>query len=130
MSQAFLTAQEKEAQELAALELQQRLEELLRKNEEAAKSQNKDDEEMVENLFGFMSTLGGQEGQAPEGFEVRVILTAEGHLFDRNKHFMIKIQKACHLLLSIHNKCTHILHMLSVIILYTVQYSLRFRNAK
>ncbi|XP_039533712.1 unconventional myosin-VIIa [Pimephales promelas] len=68
-SDAFLTAQEKEAQELAALELQQRLEELLKKNEEAAKSQNKDDEEMVENLFGFMSTLGGQEGQAPEGFE-------------------------------------------------------------
>ncbi|CAM4593667.1 unnamed protein product [Leuciscus chuanchicus] len=68
-SDAFLSAQEKEAQELAALELQQRLEELLRKNEEAAKSQNKDDEEMVENLFGFMSTLGGQEGQAPEGFE-------------------------------------------------------------
>lgn len=84
LSQAFLSAQEKEAQELAALELQQRLEELLRKNEEAAKSQNKDDEEMVENLFGFMSTLGGQEGQAPEGFEVRVILTA-GHLFDMKK---------------------------------------------
>ncbi|XP_051719592.1 unconventional myosin-VIIa [Ctenopharyngodon idella] len=69
-SDAFLTAQEKEAQELAALELQQRLEELLRKNEEAAKSQTKEDEEMVENLFGFIpSALGGQEGPAPEGFE-------------------------------------------------------------
>uniref|UniRef100_A0A8C1FWG9 Myosin VIIBb n=1 Tax=Cyprinus carpio carpio TaxID=630221 RepID=A0A8C1FWG9_CYPCA len=51
---AFLTAQEKEAQERTALELQQRLEELLRKNEEAAKSQVKDDEEMVENIFGFL----------------------------------------------------------------------------
>lgn len=78
LSQAFLTAQEKEAQELAALELQQRLEELLRKNEEAAKSQTKEDEEMVENLFGFIpSALGGQEGPAPEGFEVSVILTVE-----------------------------------------------------
>ncbi|XP_016380628.1 unconventional myosin-VIIa-like [Sinocyclocheilus rhinocerous] len=67
---AFLTAQEKEAQERIALELQQRLEELLRKNEEAAKSQKKDDEEMVENIFGFLpSAVGGQEGPAPQGFE-------------------------------------------------------------
>ncbi|KTG40366.1 hypothetical protein cypCar_00007717 [Cyprinus carpio] len=67
---AFLTAQEKEAQERTALELQQRLEELLRKNEEAAKSQVKDDEEMVENIFGFLpSAIVGQEGPAPEGFE-------------------------------------------------------------
>uniref|UniRef100_A0A8C2CR35 Myosin VIIBb n=1 Tax=Cyprinus carpio TaxID=7962 RepID=A0A8C2CR35_CYPCA len=52
------------------LELQQRLEELLRKNEEAAKSQVKDDEEMVENIFGFLpSAIVGQEGPAPEGFE-------------------------------------------------------------
>uniref|UniRef100_A0A673HEW7 Unconventional myosin-VIIa-like n=1 Tax=Sinocyclocheilus rhinocerous TaxID=307959 RepID=A0A673HEW7_9TELE len=64
---AFLTAQEKEAQERIALELQQRLEELLRKNEEAAKSQKKDDEEMVENIFGFLpSAVGGQEGPAPQ----------------------------------------------------------------
>ncbi|XP_058601232.1 unconventional myosin-VIIb [Onychostoma macrolepis] len=67
---AFLTAQEKDAQERTALELQQRLEELLRKNEEAAKSQDKDDEEMVENIFGFLpSAIVGQEGPAPEGFE-------------------------------------------------------------
>uniref|UniRef100_A0A8C1ZX99 Myosin VIIBb n=1 Tax=Cyprinus carpio TaxID=7962 RepID=A0A8C1ZX99_CYPCA len=72
LPQAFLTAQEKEAQERTALELQQRLEELLRKNEEAAKSQVKDDEEMVENIFGFLpSAIVGQEGPAPEGFEVR-----------------------------------------------------------
>ncbi|XP_016105358.1 unconventional myosin-VIIa-like [Sinocyclocheilus grahami] len=67
---AFLTAQEKEAQELTALALQQHLEELLRKNEEAAKSRDKDDEEMVENIFGFLpSAIVGQEGPAPEGFE-------------------------------------------------------------
>ncbi|XP_016133906.1 unconventional myosin-VIIa-like [Sinocyclocheilus grahami] len=67
---AFLTAQEKETQERIALELQQRLEELLRKNEEAAKSQKKDDEEKVENIFGFLpSAVGGQEGPAPQGFE-------------------------------------------------------------
>ncbi|XP_051985329.1 unconventional myosin-VIIb-like [Xyrauchen texanus] len=67
---AFLTAQEKEAQELAALELQQRLEEVLRHNEEAAKSQIEDDDEILENIFGFLpSAVGGQEGQAPEGFE-------------------------------------------------------------
>uniref|UniRef100_A0A8C1L7E9 Myosin VIIBb n=1 Tax=Cyprinus carpio TaxID=7962 RepID=A0A8C1L7E9_CYPCA len=69
---AFLTAQEKEAQERIALELQQRLEELLKKNEEAAKSQKKDEEDTVENIFGFLpSAVGGQEGPAPEGFEVR-----------------------------------------------------------
>uniref|UniRef100_A0A8C1ZGV6 Myosin VIIBb n=1 Tax=Cyprinus carpio TaxID=7962 RepID=A0A8C1ZGV6_CYPCA len=67
---AFLTAQEKEAQERIALELQQRLEELLKKNEEAAKSQKKDEEDTVENIFGFLpSAVGGQEGPAPEGFE-------------------------------------------------------------
>uniref|UniRef100_A0A673GAT4 Unconventional myosin-VIIa-like n=1 Tax=Sinocyclocheilus rhinocerous TaxID=307959 RepID=A0A673GAT4_9TELE len=69
-SNAFLTAQEKEAQERTALALQQHLEELLRKNEEAGKSQDKDDEEMVENIFGFLpSAIVGQEGPAPEGFE-------------------------------------------------------------
>uniref|UniRef100_A0A8C1LDP5 Myosin VIIBb n=1 Tax=Cyprinus carpio TaxID=7962 RepID=A0A8C1LDP5_CYPCA len=62
----------KEAQERIALELQQRLEELLKKNEEAAKSQKKDEEDTVENIFGFLpSAVGGQEGPAPEGFEVR-----------------------------------------------------------
>uniref|UniRef100_A0A673GBD4 Unconventional myosin-VIIa-like n=1 Tax=Sinocyclocheilus rhinocerous TaxID=307959 RepID=A0A673GBD4_9TELE len=60
------------AQERTALALQQHLEELLRKNEEAGKSQDKDDEEMVENIFGFLpSAIVGQEGPAPEGFEVR-----------------------------------------------------------
>lgn len=73
LSQEFLTAQEKQAQELAALELQQRLEELLRKNEDAAKLQNTEEEEMVENIFNFLPTaIAGQEGPAPEGFEVRV----------------------------------------------------------
>lgn len=73
-----MTAQEKEAQERIALELQQRLEELLKKNEEAAKSQKKDEEDTVENIFGFLpSAVGGQEGPAPEGFEVRVISTAQ-----------------------------------------------------
>ncbi|XP_073732354.1 unconventional myosin-VIIb [Misgurnus anguillicaudatus] len=67
---AFLTAQEREARELEALELQQRLEEVLRKKEAAAKSDSEGDEEMVENIFGFLPTaIAGQEGQAPEGFE-------------------------------------------------------------
>lgn len=30
------------------------------------------DQEMVDDIFGFLpSMVGGQEGQAPEGFEVR-----------------------------------------------------------
>ncbi|XP_051990099.1 unconventional myosin-VIIa-like [Xyrauchen texanus] len=79
----FLTSQEKEAQKLTALELQQRLEEVLRQNEEASRSQNEDDEEMLENIFGFLpSTIGGQEGQAPEGFEVEV----EKHAVEVEKH--------------------------------------------
>uniref|UniRef100_A0A8C2GIK2 Myosin VIIBb n=1 Tax=Cyprinus carpio TaxID=7962 RepID=A0A8C2GIK2_CYPCA len=86
LPQAFLTAQEKEAQERTALELQQRLEELLRKNEEAAKSQVKDDEEMVENIFGFLpSAIVGQEGPAPEGFEVRVTFTREKEEKEKDK---------------------------------------------
>uniref|UniRef100_A0A8C1R394 Myosin VIIBb n=1 Tax=Cyprinus carpio TaxID=7962 RepID=A0A8C1R394_CYPCA len=83
---AFLTAQEKEAQERTALELQQRLEELLRKNEEAAKSQVKDDEEMVENIFGFLpSAIVGQEGPAPEGFEVRKEMEREKEEKEKDK---------------------------------------------
>uniref|UniRef100_A0A671NG73 Unconventional myosin-VIIa-like n=1 Tax=Sinocyclocheilus anshuiensis TaxID=1608454 RepID=A0A671NG73_9TELE len=55
------------AQERTALALQQHLEELLRKNEEAAKSQDKDDEEMVENIFGFLpSAIVGQEDSQDE----------------------------------------------------------------
>lgn len=78
LSQAYLTAREREEQELAARELQQRLEEVLRKNEAATRSQSEGDEEMVENIFGFLpSTIGGQEGQAPEGFEVRAATTGE-----------------------------------------------------
>lgn len=73
-----MTAQEREAQALAALELQQRLEEVLRKKEAPARSESEGDEEMVENIFGFLpSAIGGQEGQAPEGFEVRTVTTGE-----------------------------------------------------
>lgn len=72
--QAVLTAQEKEAQELAALELQRKLEEVLIQTQENAKEAKSEvsDEEIVDNVFDFLpSTVGGQEGPAPEGFEVK-----------------------------------------------------------
>ncbi|KAI1889294.1 hypothetical protein AGOR_G00177680 [Albula goreensis] len=68
---AFLSAQERRAEELAALERQRRLEEVLRqKREVLAQSESITDQEMVDNIFGFLPSLvGGQEGQAPQGFE-------------------------------------------------------------
>ncbi|KAM3850264.1 unconventional myosin-VIIb [Diretmus argenteus] len=69
----FLSAQEKQREELANLERQKRLLEVLRqKKEEEAKSQIESitDQEMVDDIFGFIHTMvGGQEGQAPVGFE-------------------------------------------------------------
>uniref|UniRef100_A0AAY4EUX2 Uncharacterized protein n=1 Tax=Denticeps clupeoides TaxID=299321 RepID=A0AAY4EUX2_9TELE len=71
--QAFLSAQEKQDEELAALERQRRLEDVLRSKREqeaAAQSESITDQEMVDNIFGFLpSVVGGQEGQAPDGFE-------------------------------------------------------------
>ncbi|XP_072547051.1 unconventional myosin-VIIb [Salminus brasiliensis] len=67
---AVLSAQEKQAQDLAALELQRRLEEVLSQSQEDTKSEEASDEELVEDIFGFLpSAVGGQEGPAPEGFE-------------------------------------------------------------
>lgn len=73
--QAFLSLQERRAEELAALERQRRLEEVLRQKRErdaAEQMESITDQEMVDDIFGFLpSMVGGQEGQAPEGFEVR-----------------------------------------------------------
>ncbi|KAJ8279441.1 hypothetical protein COCON_G00065070, partial [Conger conger] len=57
--------------ELAARERQKRLEEVLRqKREKLVQSDSITDQEMVDNIFGFLpSMVGGQEGQAPVGFE-------------------------------------------------------------
>ncbi|XP_066519124.1 unconventional myosin-VIIb [Hoplias malabaricus] len=70
---AFLSLQERRAEELAALERQRKLEEVLRQKREreaAEQSEAITDQEMVDTIFGFLpSMVGGQEGQAPTGFE-------------------------------------------------------------
>ncbi|XP_021333026.3 unconventional myosin-VIIb isoform X2 [Danio rerio] len=70
---AFLSLQERRAEELAALERQRRLEEVLRQKREREAAQQLEsitDQEMVDDIFGFLpSMVGGQEGQAPVGFE-------------------------------------------------------------
>uniref|UniRef100_A0A672MLG0 Myosin VIIB n=1 Tax=Sinocyclocheilus grahami TaxID=75366 RepID=A0A672MLG0_SINGR len=72
---AFLSLQERRAEELAALERQRRLDEILqqKKQREAAEQlESITDQQMVDDIFGFLpSMVGGQEGQAPVGFEVR-----------------------------------------------------------
>jgi len=73
--QAFLSLQERRAEELAVLERQRRLEEVLqqkREREAAEQYESITDQELVDDIFGFLpSMVGGQEGQAPAGFEVR-----------------------------------------------------------
>uniref|UniRef100_A0A8C9R3J4 Si:ch73-194h10.2 n=1 Tax=Scleropages formosus TaxID=113540 RepID=A0A8C9R3J4_SCLFO len=61
----------RQAEQLAALERQRRLEEVLRQKKElAAKTDSITDQEMVDNIFDFLPNMvGGQEGQAPVGFE-------------------------------------------------------------
>lgn len=70
----YLSAKEREEEQRAILAKQQHLEEVLRqKREMEAKSQadNITDQEMVDTIFGFLPNIvGGQEGQAPVGFEV------------------------------------------------------------
>ncbi|XP_023655558.1 unconventional myosin-VIIb [Paramormyrops kingsleyae] len=67
---AFLSAQERRAEELAAIERQKWLEGVLRQKKEASKAESLTDQEMVDNIFGFLpNVVGGQEGQAPVGFE-------------------------------------------------------------
>ncbi|XP_055364625.1 unconventional myosin-VIIa isoform X2 [Betta splendens] len=69
----YLSAREKEEERRAALERQQRLEEVLRQKREMetkARSESITDQEMVDSIFGFLPAMvGGQEGQAPVGFE-------------------------------------------------------------
>ncbi|XP_077573092.1 unconventional myosin-VIIb [Stigmatopora nigra] len=73
MRNMFLSAQEKEAERRAALERQQHLEEVLRqKKETESRSQTESImDQQVDDIFGFLPVVvGGQEGQAPEGFEI------------------------------------------------------------
>uniref|UniRef100_A0A4W5PKL4 Myosin VIIB n=1 Tax=Hucho hucho TaxID=62062 RepID=A0A4W5PKL4_9TELE len=69
----FLSAQEREARERSAAELQQRLEDVLSQSQEAAaKPEPVSEQEMVETMFSFLPNkvaVGGREGPAPEGFE-------------------------------------------------------------
>ncbi|KAG7228690.1 hypothetical protein INR49_008468, partial [Caranx melampygus] len=69
----YLSAKEKEEERRAILERQKHLEEVLRQKKEReaeAQSESMADQEMVDNIFGFLPPIiGGQEGQAPVGFE-------------------------------------------------------------
>ncbi|XP_057696428.1 unconventional myosin-VIIb isoform X2 [Corythoichthys intestinalis] len=72
MRNLYLSAQEKEAERRAALERQKHLEEVLRqKKEMEAQSQSESQmDQQVDDIFGFLPVMvGGQEGQAPAGFE-------------------------------------------------------------
>ncbi|XP_062306688.1 unconventional myosin-VIIa [Osmerus eperlanus] len=68
---AFLSAKERRDEELAKMERQRRLEEVLRqKHKASSQSESITDQEMVDDVFGFLPEMvGGQEGQAPVGFE-------------------------------------------------------------
>ena len=70
----YLSAKEKEEEERLILERQKHLEEVLRQKkvmEAKAQSESITDQEMVDSIFGFLpAVVGGQEGQAPVGFEV------------------------------------------------------------
>uniref|UniRef100_A0A3P8TVQ5 Si:ch73-194h10.2 n=1 Tax=Amphiprion percula TaxID=161767 RepID=A0A3P8TVQ5_AMPPE len=69
----YLSAKEKEEERQLALQRQKHLEEVLRKKreeEEKAQSAAISAEDIVDDIFGFLpSIVGGQEGQAPVGFE-------------------------------------------------------------
>ncbi|XP_010772710.1 unconventional myosin-VIIa-like, partial [Notothenia coriiceps] len=69
----YLSAKEKEEERRVILERQKHLEEVLRRKKEMeAKAQNEaiTDQEMVDSIFDFLPVVvGGQEGQAPVGFE-------------------------------------------------------------
>uniref|UniRef100_A0AAQ5XKT1 Uncharacterized protein n=1 Tax=Amphiprion ocellaris TaxID=80972 RepID=A0AAQ5XKT1_AMPOC len=71
----YLSAKEKEEERRLALQRQKHLEEVLRKKreeEEKAQSAAISAEDIVDDIFGFLpSIVGGQEGQAPVGFEVQ-----------------------------------------------------------
>ncbi|XP_034036571.1 unconventional myosin-VIIb [Thalassophryne amazonica] len=64
----YLTAKEKQAEERAMLERQRLLEKVMRQKE--MENTAVSDQEMVDTIFGFLPpVIGGQEGQAPVGFE-------------------------------------------------------------
>ncbi|XP_072246199.1 unconventional myosin-VIIb [Leuresthes tenuis] len=69
----YLSAKEKAEEQRALLEKQRHLEEVLRKKREMENKvlfESRSDQEMVDDVFGFLpSIIGGQEGQAPVGFE-------------------------------------------------------------
>lgn len=72
----YLSAKQKEEERQANLERQKKLEEVLRQkkeDEDKAKTESITDQEMVDSIFDFLPPImvGGQEGQAPVGFEVR-----------------------------------------------------------
>lgn len=71
----YLSAKEKEEEQRAILERQKYLEEVLRQKKEMeakAQAETITDQEMVDSIFDFLPIMvGGQEGQAPVGFEVR-----------------------------------------------------------
>lgn len=70
----YLSAKEKAAEQLAILERQKHLQEVLKQKREVkakADSEVIADVEMVDDLFGFLPPfIGGHDGQAPVGFEV------------------------------------------------------------
>ncbi|XP_019936002.2 unconventional myosin-VIIa [Paralichthys olivaceus] len=69
----YLSAKEKEEERRMILQRQRHLDEVLRqkkKMEEKAQSDSFTDQEMIDSIFGFLPTIiGGQEGEAPVGFE-------------------------------------------------------------
>uniref|UniRef100_UPI0037E7D6D8 unconventional myosin-VIIb n=1 Tax=Semicossyphus pulcher TaxID=241346 RepID=UPI0037E7D6D8 len=68
----YLTAKDKEAEQRALMEKQKHLEEVLRqKKENESDAQVDNITDQVEKMFEFLvpGTVGGQEGQAPVGFE-------------------------------------------------------------
>uniref|UniRef100_A0A3Q0RIT2 Myosin VIIB n=1 Tax=Amphilophus citrinellus TaxID=61819 RepID=A0A3Q0RIT2_AMPCI len=75
--QMYLSAKERQEEQRLMLEKQRRLEEVLsqkREMEAKAQSESITDQEMVDDMFDFLTfmpnTVGGQEGQAPVGYEV------------------------------------------------------------
>ncbi|XP_070689056.1 unconventional myosin-VIIb [Pempheris klunzingeri] len=69
----YLSAKEKEEEQRANLERQKNMEEVLRRKREMeakTKFESITDQEMVDSIFDFLPNMvGGQEGQAPVGFE-------------------------------------------------------------
>lgn len=73
--QMRLSAKQRAEEQRAILEKQRHLEEVLRQKRELENKANAEsitDQEMVDSIFDFLPPIvvGGQEGQAPVGFEV------------------------------------------------------------